>query len=382
MGGAVRASGRPGSKAQPPEADAICMSTDTRSGGLRRAAPVILAILALVAVPAASAPAKKGKGGGYGTRVMRLGTAGKDVAALQKYLTKLGIPTSRDGAFGPETRRNVKALEARQKWPVNGRVERKQAKRIQGLAKRRQPVVKGPRSRYYFYGGVVPSVTIAGDGPGTARVDVVDAVGTITASLYVALANDGAAWTGTATWNGLNSSNVVAADGTYAFAMGDAGTPNATITGGSTTAFDYRAHIFPIRKATFSYGGAGSRFGAPRSGHSHQGQDLSARCGARLVAIQGGRVVTRSYQAGGAGNYVVIDGADGAYDSVYMHMKGPGPLTAGQYVKTGQPVGKVGNTGSSSGCHLHFELWSAPGWYQGGRPIDPLAHLQYWDTYS
>lgn len=338
-------------------------------------------VAALLLMPAA-APATKGKPGGYGTRVMKMGTTGKDVAALQKYLTKLGIPTSRDGAFGPETKRNVKTLEAQRKWRVNGRVERKQAKQIHALAKRRQPVVKGPRSRYYFYGAAVPSATITGKDPGTVRVDVVDGAGTPHASIYVTLVNSGSGWTGTATWNGLNGSSVVAADGSYAFAIGDAAGTGATITGGTTTAFDYRAHIFPVRKASFSFGGAGSRFGAPRSGHSHQGQDVAARCGATLAAVQGGRVVTRSYQAGGAGNYVVIKSADGAYDSVYMHLKGPGPLTTGQYVKTGQRVGKVGNTGSSNGCHLHFELWSPPGWYQGGKPFDPLASLQYWDSYS
>jgi murein DD-endopeptidase MepM/ murein hydrolase activator NlpD len=340
-----------------------------------------MALALLVAAVPALAPAKS-KPVSYGSRVMKMGTAGKDVSALQKYLTKLGIPTSRDGAFGPETRRNVKTLEGQRKWPVNGRVERKQARRIRTLAKTRPPVSKGPLSRYYFYGGASPSVTLAADTSGTVRIDVVDSVGTVVASTYTTLTFNGAGWTGSATWNGLAASGTVAADGSYGLSIGDDGGTGARISGGNTTAFDYRAHMFPIRKASFSYGGAGSRFGAPRNGHTHQGQDLGAPCGARLAAVQGGRVVTRAYQAGGAGNYVVIDGADGVYDYVYMHMKGAGPLRSGQYVKTGQPVGKVGTTGSSNGCHLHFELWTAPGWYVGGKPIDPLANLQYWDSYS
>lgn len=357
------------------------MSTGIGTGGPRRCALAFLAFAAIVLAAPALTPAK-GKPGAYGSRVMKAGMAGKDVSALQKYLTKLGIATSRDGAYGPETRRNVKSLEARQKWTVNGRVERKQAKQIRNLAKRHEPVQTGPRSRYYFAGGVQPSVTVTGNAPGTVRVDVVDAVGTPTASIYVALANSGSGWTGTATWNGLNGSSVVAADGTYAFAIGDEGTTGAKITGGTTTQFDYRAHIFPIRKASFNFGGAGSRFGAPRSGHTHQGQDVAAPCGSMLAAAQGGQVVTRSFQAGGAGNYVVIHGADAGYDYVYMHMKTPGPLSAGQTVKTGQRIGKVGNTGDSQGCHLHFELWSPPGWYRGGHPLDPLPSLQYWDSYS
>jgi len=49
---------------------------------------------------------------------------------------------------------------------------------------------------------------------------------------------------------------------------------------------------------------------------------------------------------------------------------------------TGQAIGNVGDTGDAHGCHLHFELWSAPGWYTGGAAVDPLAFLKAWDAYS
>jgi len=65
-----------------------------------------------------------------------------------------------------------------------------------------------------------------------------------------------------------------------------------------------------------------------------------------------------------------------------MHMIRPSPLRVGQRVSTGQPIGAVGQTGSASGCHLHFEMWSAPGWYDGGRPFDPLSSLKSWDAVS
>jgi murein DD-endopeptidase MepM/ murein hydrolase activator NlpD len=42
----------------------------------------------------------------------------------------------------------------------------------------------------------------------------------------------------------------------------------------------------------------------------------------------------------------------------------------------------VGDTGDASACHLHFEIWTAPGWYDGGHVIDPLASLQAWDSFS
>ena len=138
---------------------------------------------------------------------------------------------------------------------------------------------------------------------------------------------------------------------------------------------------FPVR-GPHNYGGASARFGAPRSGHSHQGHDVMAACGTKLVAARGGRVQYRGYQASGAGYYIVIDGAKTRQDFVYMHLIRPAVVGKGQTVATGQKIGKVGTTGSSSACHLHFEIWGAPGWYQGGKPFNPLPKLKYWDSFS
>src|SRR2546423_750483 len=57
-----------------------------------------------------------------------------------------------------------------------------------------------------------------------------------------------------------------------------------------------------------SYGGPDARFGAPRSGHTHQGQDVMAAEGTPLVAPRPGTVIHRAYQAHGAGYYLVIHG--------------------------------------------------------------------------
>jgi len=137
-------------------------------------------------------------------------------------------------------------------------------------------------------------------------------------------------------------------------------------------------HIFPVR-GKHSYGDG---IGAPRAGHTHQGQDISAKCGTRLVAAQGGTVQVAAYQAGGAGYYVVIDTIGSDVDHVYMHMIGPLGVVPGQVVYTGQGFGQVGSTGRSSGCHLHFEMWSPPGWYEGGSFWDPAPYLRAWDRYS
>lgn len=132
--------------------------------------------------------------------------------------------------------------------------------------------------------------------------------------------------------------------------------------------------VFPIR-GPFNFGSSGSRFGAGRSGHVHQGQDVGAACGTRLVSARKGRVVYNSYQGGGAGNYIVIKNSGSNTSFVYMHMLRRSPLKVGRHVGAGTPIGKVGNTGASFGCHLHFEYWVGP-WYTGGKPIDPLRYLK------
>jgi murein DD-endopeptidase MepM/ murein hydrolase activator NlpD len=65
-----------------------------------------------------------------------------------------------------------------------------------------------------------------------------------------------------------------------------------------------------------------------------------------------------------------------------MHLRGASPLSEGEKVRTGQRIGQVGESGNASGCHLHFELWSAPGWYTGGEVVDPVPRMRAWDRWS
>ncbi len=137
--------------------------------------------------------------------------------------------------------------------------------------------------------------------------------------------------------------------------------------------------IFPVR-GPHTYGDG---IGADRGDHSHQGQDVLADCGTRLVAARGGKVEYNAYQASGAGYYVVIDGAETPYDFVYMHLAKRSPVKEGSTVTTGQKIGVVGTTGSSSACHLHFEIWTAPGWYNGGNFSKSVTKmLKEWDSFS
>ena len=144
--------------------------------------------------------------------------------------------------------------------------------------------------------------------------------------------------------------------------------------------FDLYDNIFPVR-GPHDFGGSGSDFGSGRAGHSHQGHDLFAKCGTRMVAARGGRVKVKQYHSA-AGNYLVIDGDGTDADYVYMHLDQPSPFSQGDRVYTGQTIGAVGDSGNAQGCHLHFELWSAPGWYDGGKPFDPFPSLRAWDSWS
>jgi murein DD-endopeptidase MepM/ murein hydrolase activator NlpD len=133
--------------------------------------------------------------------------------------------------------------------------------------------------------------------------------------------------------------------------------------------------VFPVR-GWFTFGGDGSVFGAARSGHTHQGQDIAAAAGTPVVAPTAGTVTVVSFQRRGAGFYVVMAGDDGR-DFFFAHLqKGSIVVAPGQRVRAGTQLGRVGSTGASSGPHLHFEIWVG-GW-QRGRPIDPIAQLRAW----
>lgn len=140
-------------------------------------------------------------------------------------------------------------------------------------------------------------------------------------------------------------------------------------------------HRFPVL-GEHSLGGEDARFGARRPGHRHQGQDITADEGTPVVAPRGGTITWRSYQRKGAGYYLVLDAVMEPYNYVFMHLqKRSLQVRVGDRVRTGQVLGAVGSTGSSSGPHLHFEIWRGR-WYKGGEPIDPLPYLAVWDAVS
>ncbi|MFG2681868.1 M23 family metallopeptidase [Streptomyces sp. NPDC048392] len=108
--------------------------------------------------------------------------------------------------------------------------------------------------------------------------------------------------------------------------------------------------------------------------HKHSGQDFAVPIGTNVVAAHGGTVVKAGGNGAGDGpaygNAIVIKHGNGTY-SQYAHLSRIN-VKVGQVVKTGQSIAKSGNTGNSSGPHLHFEIRTTPNY---GSAVDPVAFL-------
>jgi murein DD-endopeptidase MepM/ murein hydrolase activator NlpD len=161
----------------------------------------------------------------------------------------------------------------------------------------------------------------------------------------------------------------------FAFAQsGGTGPPGSTPAPAAPTA-PAGSQVFPVAGPHT----IGQGFGAARSGHSHEGQDIMASCGTPLVAVTRAKVKWVKFQSL-AGNYVVIRNKKLHQDYMYAHLAARAPVRKGQVVMPGQQIGIVGQTGDATACHLHFELWLGK-WYRGGHPVNPLPYLQTYAGY-
>lgn len=101
---------------------------------------------------------------------------------------------------------------------------------------------------------------------------------------------------------------------------------------------------------------------------SHEGIDLSGKIGTPIYAAGEGLVTEASYSTGGYGNVVYIDHGFG-YSTRYAHMSSINAYV-GQRVKRGDKVGELGNSGTSTGPHLHYEVRLK------GQPMNPLNYFE------
>ena len=116
---------------------------------------------------------------------------------------------------------------------------------------------------------------------------------------------------------------------------------------------------------------------APKAGASsyHKGVDLAAPTGTPVRATKGGTVSisqhqTRNGKSAGYGNWIEVKHDDGT-SSRYGHLN-TRDVKVGQRLEAGQVLGTVGNTGTSTGAHLHFEIRNAQ-----GQAVDPQKVMKF-----
>lgn len=109
--------------------------------------------------------------------------------------------------------------------------------------------------------------------------------------------------------------------------------------------------------------------------HKHSGQDFAVPTGTSVKAAGAGTVVKAGPNGGGDGpaygNAIVVKHANGTY-SQYAHLSKI-KVHIGQKVMAGQQIALSGNTGNSSGPHLHFEIRTTPNY---GSAVNPAAFLR------
>ena len=148
----------------------------------------------------------------------------------------------------------------------------------------------------------------------------------------------------------------------------------------SGAAFVFQEWPTTVRRIT-QYFGANPEFYKRYWLPGHEGIDLASPLGTPYYAVAGGRVIWVSDQrrSGGASAYgwhIIIDHLNG-YTTLYAHADSSGLIAVGTAVKAGDVIGYSGNTGNSSGPHLHLTLkqegYQLAGWPAGYR--DPYPFL-------
>jgi murein DD-endopeptidase MepM/ murein hydrolase activator NlpD len=139
------------------------------------------------------------------------------------------------------------------------------------------------------------------------------------------------------------------------------------------------------RQASARFGGGGVTpggngfFGWPTRGQIsqgygsyHDGIDIAGRSGTPIRAAGNGVVAFIGYnQWEFRPSFIVVIAHGGGLSTLYAHMQPRYPVSVGQSVRRGQVIGYMGNTGNSTGTHLHWEVWQGGDW----QPVNPMAFL-------
>lgn len=136
--------------------------------------------------------------------------------------------------------------------------------------------------------------------------------------------------------------------------------------GGSDSNSGVDGYIWPTNNTRVVTSPYGERWCPFHGYESHNGADIDAARGSAVLAAKSGRVIQAGWN-GGYGISVMIAHDDGI-TTLYGHMDGCS-VSVGQTVSQGETIGICGNTGNSSGAHIHYTM------YKNGGTIDPLPYL-------
>lgn len=129
--------------------------------------------------------------------------------------------------------------------------------------------------------------------------------------------------------------------------------------------------IWPLKdvrgRVTSSFGPTTHPFS--REWYLHKGIDIAYKRGTKLVATANGKVIEKGYEPNGYGNYIVIKHKYGLYTK-FAHMDKV-YAKEGQNVLQGDVIGTLGNTGLSTGPHVHYEVRI------GTQVVDPLRYMNF-----
>ena len=125
------------------------------------------------------------------------------------------------------------------------------------------------------------------------------------------------------------------------------------------------------------------KFGEPREGGAHGGVDIATAEGTPILSPIPGVVSNIGYEPAGYGNYIQIKDDKGKYH-LFGHLKETPKLELNNRIATGQTIGMIGNTGHSTGPHLHYQIdpESNHRALKDGQHIDPNTYTISQDTMS
>ncbi len=168
--------------------------------------------------------------------------------------------------------------------------------------------------------------------------------------------------------NRLSNANQIQVGQTLVLVGGSASLPVAQVSNGGSVAVA-AAWTMPRFRWPLAFDEISDPFGTPRNNRAgyHTGVDFRAAVGTIVGVTAYGQVSFAGWD-GSYGYWVEVDHGGGVR-SRYAHLSEIWVRT-GQWLDAGDFVGTVGNTGNSSGAHLHFEI------IMQGTPVDPLGHLE------